>query len=222
MLAKNVSGSIEFWRHLSQFGWARSSLSNAPMEEKLQNLLFKNFNSSKIGVVKVLRPLTVVQAKQNSMSSFIGTGAQPLHTDCAYQSIPPRFVLLKCISKGEHQCPTNIGEIMWRRLETDRPAEIYDAVWTFWNHLSHSFYSTIVHGVGDQARMRFDPFCMKLAGNIKDSNSLSGILLKYMNIRSEYLNDGEWLLINNWRVVHGRGLGAELSPTRRIERSYWS
>ncbi|ASK87273.1 hypothetical protein [Sphingorhabdus sp. SMR4y] len=220
--AGDLDGNLEFESHLLEFGWTRSNLENAPREGDLQNFLLENYNSVQLERKKLLRPLSPAQAKKNSMSSFIGTGAQPLHTDCAYQMIPPQFVMLKCISTGESRCATSIGSIVWEHLEAQKPVEIYQSIWTFWDRVSTSFYSTIVHGMGRQARIRFDPFCMKSADNIESVEYLSRNLMNYIDIKDEYLDDGQWLLINNWRVLHGRSLGANLSPSREIERSYWS
>jgi hypothetical protein len=50
-------------------------------------------------------------ARPSSLSARYGTGAFPFHTDCAYYTVPPRFVLLR----------------MGEGCSTDRPTYLLDS-----------------------------------------------------------------------------------------------
>jgi len=76
-----------------------------------------------------LKPPTKMSASPHSMSSIVGTDAQPMHTDGAYEKVPPRFIALYCIDPGETQCPTIIWRLDRSLLVRDRPSVLCKPNW---------------------------------------------------------------------------------------------
>ena len=57
-------------------------------------------------LVKDIHPQPKERANPNTLSSRYGLGAFPFHTEAAYLSAPPRFLLLYCVHPGDGARPT--------------------------------------------------------------------------------------------------------------------
>src|SRR5690348_10702562 len=64
----------------------------------------------------ILQPYSSDAAPRGSMSAYTGTNPQPMHTDCAFLSIPPRYLLFHCLCPGEAPCATHIWTLDIGRL----------------------------------------------------------------------------------------------------------
>lgn len=171
--------------------------------------------------VKALRPVDRVHARRNSLSARFGLGLQPLHTDGAYMPSPPRLILFECLSPGEQTCGTRILQPDLQQLAQRDQSVLRHSGWVAAASARKRMYCSVLETLPLSAiRLRFDPCCMT---NSYVANALTEAVRELSSISSEtsiHLDGGDWLLVDNWRVLHGRDDGAHLSPGRRLKRTY--
>ena len=175
--------------------------------------------------VDLLVPLSVNDARPQSMSAVIGLGPQPAHTDCAYLAEPPRWVLLR----SRHKDPTGTPTLVWS-LQT----LLHKLVTTgFGRGLwlldtgKRRYYVTILSRLGNsQYRLRYDPCCMSPL--TPDAVREAQILLDYFEQTAPtrfYWQPDACLLIDNFTSAHARGAvtgQVGLRCQRSLERCYFS
>lgn len=168
-----------------------------------------------------LIPYAAHVAPKGSMSSLVGAGPQPMHTDRAFTPDPPRYVVLKCIETGEGPCPTHVWTPEIDQLKPERSFLLTSAQWVFDDRRALSFYSCIFEWLQQAPRIRFDPCCMRPASFCRDSIELASAVLSGCSRRAtvEWEKEGV-LVIDNWRCLHARAAGAESAPSRRLRRWY--
>lgn len=208
------------FRKLRESGWAWISNTTEIDLDKLANEL-GTVTSSRSGGErsKILQPYTTGTAPENSMSSIIGTNRQPMHTDCAYFPLPPRYLILRCVSPGESECPTFVWVVDWNRINARRCAEMFRPGWVVrGGGYRKPFYVSVVnHSWNGEQFMRFDPCCMTppQSGDVMAvTRALEADSCSY-----EFKwQPGSILIVDNWRCLHARGAGSDLAPGRRLER----
>ena len=67
-------------------------------------------------------------------------------------------------------------------------------------------------------RIRFDPFCMTPPLETDSVAHAAERIKEYAEIDAVEYDRGDCLLLDNWRVLHGRGEGAAAAPSRRLQR----
>ena len=164
-------------------------------------------------MVEMLMPMAAERAKANSLSERHGLGAFPFHIDGAHRSRPPRFLILACVDAGASPVPTLLArfhELSLDKVDCQRCATAPFVV----RNGRRSFYSTITAEV--RPFVRFDPCCMKPL--CPDADALA----KTIAARSEELGPtaiywmaGDILILDNWRVLHGRGTGPSVPSRER-------
>ena len=168
-----------------------------------------------------LVPTPRAAARPGSLSSITGAGAQPMHTDAAYLASPPRYLVLECVSPGEVPCRTEALITNQTQLLEDRPQLLTDPRWVFLGGGQSRFYSPVLDTVGGMARIRFDPCCMSAAyGNKTGLSEMTRLLASYTRQVSIEWTRRAFVIIDNWRCMHGRGVGGESAPSRRLRRWY--
>ncbi len=168
-----------------------------------------------------LQPLHADEAKRGSMSSFTGTGDQPMHTDLAYCPVPPRYVVLQCLAVGEFLCPTRVWTPEFRHLVKIRAPHLRRAQWACGARQSRAFYAPVLETYGGGDRIRFDPHCMKPTSCCPNLvEDVQNILREHSTVVSIQWQGGGVLIIDNWRCLHARGSGAGNAPSRRLRRWY--
>ena len=165
-----------------------------------------------------LRPYSRENAPPHSMSAIVGTDCQPFHTDASYLPSPPRFVVLECLDPGEAPCPTRILPLNVERLKIERPKNLTRIHWVTVAAGYQSFYCPIAEETVGSMRVRFDPICMQPCCSGPTSDEAYAALSNYGCPHDIHWAVGQVLVIDNWRCLHGRGLGAERSPSRRLRR----
>lgn len=167
-----------------------------------------------------LRPFPIASAPKHSMSSIVGLAQQPPHTDGAYLPCPPRLMALRCIERGDGDCPTHIWSLDWDRLQCVWPQDLTRPLWMFRHAHGLSFYAPILDRSRDRtARIRFDPLCM--FGRGKNTEDFAEMIRLYANEARVFWQEGDCLVIDNWRALHFRGEGAGRTLDRRLRRWYW-
>jgi alpha-ketoglutarate-dependent taurine dioxygenase len=168
-----------------------------------------------------LIPTSRSAARPGSLSSFTGAGAQPMHTDAAYLASPPRYIVFECIDPGEVPCRTETWVTNQTRLLQERPSLLADPKWVFQGAGQSQFYSPVLDTVLGIARIRFDSCCMSASSeNEIGLSEVSKLLASYTRQVSFDWTRRAFLIIDNWRCMHARGVGGESAPSRRLRRWY--
>lgn len=171
------------------------------------------------GLVHTLVPRT--DAAPNTYSGIFGLGRFPFHTDLAHWRIPPRYLLLRCIT-GYKDVPTWVidGHDLINTVTTDiltraifKPRRPRDG--------SVSLLQ-LCEPFEDIMRIRWDEVFLKPASrigevaNVQVREWLSTCTPTALSLAQTY----DTLLIDNWRMLHARSpihIGCE---DRAIERVY--
>ena len=168
-----------------------------------------------------LRPYAADEAPRRSMSSFVGMGQQPMHTDRAHTPIPPRYVLLLCLDPGEHPCPTQLWKPDMEQLAGEQSSMMQRAHWVFYGGQTPAFYGCILECSQTLHRLRFDPYCMRAASfcryRVEHAQDLLSASSRKATVQWE---TGGLLIVDNWRCLHARSSGADKAPSRRLRRWY--
>lgn len=166
-----------------------------------------------------LIPLKRDSAPPASMSSKTGPGEQPMHTDAAFCLSPPRYIAFQCLEPGESSCPTNVWVLDLARLERDRPTILAGSDWVAHGGGYPPFYCSVMEVRRGEARVRFDPFCMRpICRRVDAIDEVKQALGHYSQHFSFEWKTGSMLVIDNWRCLHARGSGGEKAPSRRLRR----
>jgi hypothetical protein len=170
---------------------------------------------------KQLKPFSRNEAPPGSMSSITGLEMQPLHTDWAYISLPPRYVVLRCATPGEAACPTHFWTIDWQRVGRSELRFLTRPGWIVrGGGARRPFYGQVVNRNWESERfLRFDPCCMTPPNrDVSVISDAAAILRSCSTERHVNWKPGAVLILDNWRSLHGRGVGAERALSRRLER----
>ncbi|MCK1705336.1 TauD/TfdA family dioxygenase [Bradyrhizobium sp. 146] len=203
-------------------GWLSMSLPrlSESFEEDLLALsrwLGEPVSGRKRAAVESLRLLSREAAHPRSLSAIHGQQAFPMHTDGAHHVCPPRFLVIACRSPGKADVPTLLTRFSNLALTEDEARQCEAGTFLVRNG-RRSFYASIT----DRARefIRFDQGCMtpvtrEAAAALEAMRArLSGCEKVEVHWR-----EGDVLIIDNWRVLHGRGqLAPFASPDRHLQR----
>jgi hypothetical protein len=166
--------------------------------------------------VEALAPLESSAAKPKSLSIVHGLGSFPMHTDGAHYLQPPRFIVLVCASPGTAPVPTTL--IRFRDLPFMPPErDRLEASPFLIRNGRRSFYSTIWSR--SRPFVRYDAGCMVPQG--RDGEAVARLVVQRTKDASPTLvhwQTGDVIMIDNWNVLHGRGLGPLASPDRKLLR----
>jgi alpha-ketoglutarate-dependent taurine dioxygenase len=167
--------------------------------------------------IEPLIPTKQVWANARSLSVMHGLGSFPMHTDGAHRLQPPRFVVLVCASPGRSPVPTTLIRFRDLRISASERTRLEAAPFLVRNG-RRSFYSTIC----SPSRMfiRFDAGCMRPQGSESESSvKLIADRASEVGFTLAHWRMGDVLVIDNWNVLHGRGLGtSEASFDRKLLR----
>jgi|ERR1051326_910203 hypothetical protein len=150
-----------------------------------------------------LMPTAAEAAKPCSLSKIHAVGEFPLHNDTAHWLTPCHYVMLACISPGGGSRPTLLMDT--RRLPLNRhqssllnntPLRVVNG--------RNSFFSTVLSK--GRPFVRFDPGCM--AATTTDGVKALAVLARQN--WPDYIETVQWktgtvLVMDNWRMLHGRG-----------------
>jgi hypothetical protein len=167
--------------------------------------------------IEPLIPTAQAAANPKSLSVVHGFGSFPVHTDGAHRLQPPRFVVLVCASPGTSPVPTSL--IRFRDLKVTASERTRLEATPFLVHNGRrSFYSTICSA--SRMFIRYDPGCMVPQGSESEASAkLIAHRAKEVGFTAVHWRTGDVLVIDNWNVLHGRGLGvSEASSDRKLLR----
>lgn len=151
----------------------------------------------------MLSPTQADAAMPRSQSNIHAVGEFPLHIDTAHWITPCRYVMLACVSPGNANRPTLLMDTRSLPLNEHQFSLLHSTPLRVTNG-RNSFFSTIL----SKARpfVRFDPGCMT-ASTPEGVKTLSILEKKNWpdHIETVCWQAGTVVVIDNWRMLHGRG-----------------
>lgn len=171
------------------------------------------------GLIQTLIPR--VQATPNTYSGIYGLGSFPFHTDLAHWRIPPRYLLLRCVT-GYADVPTPLidGQSLINAITLDvmsraifrprRPRHGTLALLRLCEPTDHGY------------RLRWDEVFLKPASKVGDIANLRirDWLSNCKPTPISLAQTHDTLLIDNWRMLHARSPILTGRENRTIERVY--
>ncbi|MXW44083.1 MAG: TauD/TfdA family dioxygenase [Candidatus Dadabacteria bacterium] len=180
---------------------------------------------SKHPTVQSLTPGYKTESSSNNYTGTYGLGEFPMHTDLAHWAQPPRYFMLRC-QKGSPEVTTNILpcsalnsilEMSTLRRALTKPRQTGQG--------NIPFLLPLVFRAGNVCGFRWDSLFLvpmnKAAVQVADI--LSRVL--WVKLRMESLTlvkNGDTVIIDNWRCLHGRSKVPESEMDRKLERVYLS
>ena len=195
------------FRPLTENGWAKINVgsNNPDVLCTFLATLASTLDPSAVYELSSIDSITPRQgnsARQHSLSAYYGLGQLPLHCDTSHWPTPCRFVLLACVNPGGVGTPTLLLDTSAMTLSPAQRNMAACSVFLIRNG-QQSFYSSILSF--RRPYIRLDPGCMlPLDPDGASVMSLYGYENNQKNIREINWTEGDILVIDNWRVLHGR------------------
>jgi len=160
---------------------------------------------------------------QNVYSGNYGLGEFPLHSDLAHWANAPRYLMLRCIVPSNEvytflynvqKIIENVGDITIQRALFKPRKKISGHISLLRFHEKHSGLD----------KYRWDKLFIvpdnKEAQTI--AKHLSNFTSENAELRCYYTAPGDTVIVDNWRMFHGRSSVPETGRDRLIERVYLS
>lgn len=153
-------------------------------------------------LIEPITPQDEQSAEARSLSAIHGLGEMPLHMDSAHRLKPARLLLIGCVAPGGSRAQTRLVDTR-QLIFTAKEMELLSSAPLLVRTGRRSFYSTVL----DRSRpfLRYDPGCMESIDG-RGEEALT-VMRRALAQTSTHLHDwvqGEILMIDNWRMVHGR------------------
>ena len=164
--------------------------------------------SAKNGFVEEVSPHHKEDGNPNSLSGKYDLDYFPLHCDTSHWTMPCRYVLLACKNTGD--IPVSLKLLDTRDINLSPSDKILalSSVFLIKNGRK-SFYSSILSSGRDFIRL--DPgFMQALDKNGERAMEIYSYTKQNSIIKEANWQVGDILIIDNWRVLHGRGISPKL------------
>lgn len=171
------------------------------------------------GLIQELRPRK--DAAPNTYSGIYGFNQFPFHSDLAHWKRPPHYLLLRCI-KGYAEIKTLLIDGLVLELNITREI-LTRALYKPRRPQNGEIRLLSLHESNEtESWLRWDEVFLKPASKI--AQIASERITQYVNhaspIAISLVNDGDILLIDNWRMLHARSPILPGTEDRLIERIY--
>lgn len=174
-----------------------------------------------VPLVQRIIPREEVRAPRNVYSGNYGLGAFPLHTDLAHWYVPPRYMVLRCMTPGPHvftrvvdftQCLAGVSQGTIQRAQFMPRRKLSGK-----KHLLRLFQR-----IADHHLWRWDEMFIVPANSeaIEIKNHLSSTMTQCGGATISFLHHADTLIIDNWRMLHGRSPVPTTDLSRVLERVY--
>ncbi|MEY8239276.1 MAG: hypothetical protein RPT25_02960 [Cycloclasticus sp.] len=170
-------------------------------------------------LVQTLTPRFRENEQENTYSGNYGLNEFPFHTDLAHWYVPPRYLFLRCefpavdVATKLIDCQDIMNDEVIDLLARAhfRPRKRLDGK----SNILKIFNENI---------FRWDSIFIKPANKIGERLKICIVeLLHSIQSQEVFLTSkGDCLLIDNWRMLHGRGCIDSNSMNRKIERVYFN
>lgn len=207
---------------LRQFGWASVSLGSngVPPAESAAEIAHSlgQIVAGKKGLSDSVSPRPAAAAPLRSLSRKFGLGLVPLHCDTAHWIVPCRYVVLACAESGSVDAPTILLDTLSLDLSNEERLLARSSCFLVRSGRG-SFYASIIDS--HRSFVRVDPGCMEpLSQDGVDALSLYSYERHRDKTAAFHWKIGHVLVIDNWRVLHGRGNDTPADSARRLVRIY--
>jgi L-asparagine oxygenase len=174
------------------------------------------------GTVQQLKPRLESDAYPTTYSGIFGSHIFPLHTDLAHWRFPPRFLLLRCVA-GYDAVATllidgagiidNVDPIVLSRALV-RPRRRVEGIFPLLRLYDRQ--------QADRGLLRWDEVFIQPASRAGEIGveRFRECLARTSPISVSLANQGDTLIIDNWRMLHGRSSVPPACNDRLIERVY--
>lgn len=157
----------------------------------------------------------------NTYSGIFGMGLFPFHTDLAHWRIPPRFLLLRCL-RGHPEIPTLLldGMVVTAAIGADTLSR---AVVTSRRPVAGEMRLLRIFDRREgEIAIRWDEVFLKPASRIGKQvfDDMCALIAAQKPIAVALTDDGDTVVIDNWRMLHARPAVLPRFRDRHIERVY--
>lgn len=178
-----------------------------------------------LGLVQELLPKPACLATPNTYSGNFGFGTFPFHTDLAHWAIPPKYILLRC-SIGDATTKTQfidsysvineIGESTLARCLARPRRPLKGSL-----QLLPILQTPAEQG---QKLIRWDSIYLKPSNGYAEVvfGKIHEHFAKAQPVAKSLLNRGDTIIMDNWRLFHGRSQVQDVTSARKIHRVYLS
>ena len=168
-------------------------------------------------IVELVVPESIHTARASSLSSKYGLQPLPLHTDTAHWIIPCRFLVLACLEPGPTPTPTFLLDSFAIRFSEREDLLCRSAVFAIRNG-RRSFYGSILDP--ERPFVRLDPGCMTPISRdgVKALESFCTGRHEQSLQQHDWMQ-GDIMVLDNWRMLHGRGRSASTERGRILMRA---
>lgn len=193
-------------RDFAENGWAHHRVASDALLEEVSRLgdgLGPRAGGRGGALEETIEPQSEDHAHRRSLSSRHGYNALPFHVELSHRPRPCRYLLLGCIDPGSPGAVTMVVD--WRQLSfTAADLHLLESAPVLVRSGRRSFYSTVLPP--DRSFLRFDPGCLEAVdGRGRDALDLVAERLSRASPISHHWQRGDLLIIDNWRLLHGRG-----------------
>jgi Taurine catabolism dioxygenase TauD, TfdA family len=209
---------------LEKNGWATTSLSlhtSSTLSESVVKIAstFGNIISARSGAkLQTLSPRSEHDARAATLSRKFGYGELPLHCDTAHWPVPCRYIVLACVTAGCVEAPTILLDSFATNLSDEEHLLTRSASFIVRNG-RNSFYANLIDR--DRPFIRIDPGCMEPAAECSiEAMRLYSYERQRGQVAKFHWKAGDVLIVDNWRMLHGRGNTSVADPNRRLLRAY--
>lgn len=157
-------------------------------------------------LIEPIVPRRTETAEVRSLSAAYGLNELPMHIDTAHYLRPARYLLLGCANAGQLGAQTRLTPISSLKF-SPRELSLLASAPVLVRTGRRSFYSTIL----DKGRpfLRYDPGCMEpLDARGEEALQIVRDAIVRTDVIKHEWRRGEILLIDNWKMLHGRTTAA--------------
>lgn len=181
----------------------------------------KRLSEIKIGNVQTLIPKKRSKSLRNQYSGVYGLSEFPIHTDLAHWEVPPRYILLRCV-KGNPRVYTRI--VNYKIIANIVGRDILRQALVVPRRKHHRHIVTVLpveFRINCEIGIRWDFLFLNpvnmYAKQLSDELSRAK---NHIGINVSLSDPGDTLIIDNWKVLHGRSSVPSDALSRKIERVY--
>lgn len=161
-------------------------------------------------------PQTADSGHPRSLTSQHGLGSFPLHADTSHWLTPCRYIILACESAGGTERATVLLDTTQEGLTLAELDLLSTEPFRVVNGRS-SFYSTVLSN--SRPYIRYDSGCMKPTGPLGHATlELFAVERWRDKLSTVRWKAGDMLIVDNWRMLHGRAPASHDGDERVLMR----
>jgi L-asparagine oxygenase len=173
--------------------------------------------------IQELRPRIASTALPNTYSGNFGTADFPMHTDLAQWVVPPRYIALRCI-KGAQDVATRIfdGNLMVEEIGATLMHRILVQPRRPLRNGKQLLRLLDFFDAYDSPILRWDSIFLRPATAESEAahTTVRDYIADIIPKEIVLLTLGDTLIIDNWRMLHGRSPAPAPTADRHIDRVY--